>query len=130
MLDLDRSFAAVEDSSEAFSLPFPGLVGVIVPVSSRDCLPLDFPVVRSVCSNEVRRRPNVVDGLASMGGDEWDECEASGGSRDEEGGAARDEDASAFMEGAMWNRSGTWTLFSLGEGSTAAAIRKSIPKRR
>ena len=59
MLDLDRSFAAM-GSSEAFSFPFPWLAGVIVPVSSSDCLPLDLPVVRSVCSNEVRSRLNVV----------------------------------------------------------------------
>lgn len=99
MLDLDRSFAAM-GSSEAFSLPFPGLAGVIVPVSSRDCLPLDLPVVRSVCSNEVRSRLKVVGGLLSIGGEEWG-CEDDGWNRDEEAAAVREVDGSAFIDGAM-----------------------------
>ena len=98
------------------------------PDSSKDCLPLDFPVVRSVCSNEERSRLKVVGGLLSTGG-EGSMCEADGWSRDEEAAIARDVDATGLIEGAMGNLSGTWTLLSLGDGSTAAAIRKAIVKR-
>ena len=99
MLDLDLSFAA-RDSSEAFSFPLPGDEGVMDPDSSRDCLPLDFPVVRSVCSNEERSRLKVVGGLLSTGG-EGSMCEADGWSRDAEAAIARDVDASGLIEGAM-----------------------------